>query len=155
MPRRVKTHGTGGYSKGCKCAVCRAAHAAYMRDWRARQAGPPRPDPAPLPPPMASLPAIDPDAPPGRLELALTADLDGGATLDPGGPRVFLSALVRFNARMLDQLPGLDRLDLVSPLESRTLDILARLQAKPTEGVTDAELRDFMAGLNEPGDGAT
>lgn len=130
MPRGVKTHGTGGYSKGCKCS-------------------------APLPPPMASLPAIDPDAPPGRLELALTADLDGGATLDPSGPRVFLSALARFNARMLDQLPGLDRLDLVSPLESRTLDILARLQAKPTEGVTDAELRDFMASLNEPGDGAS
>lgn len=150
MPKGVKTHGTGGYSKGCKCAVCRAAHAAYMREWRARKAAPARPDPAPLPP-LASLPAIDPDAPPGRLELALTADLDGGATLDPGGPRVFLTALARFNARMLDQLPGLDRLDLVSPLESRTLDILARLQSKPSpEGLTDSDLERFMSSLNEP-----
>lgn len=33
----VTRHGYGGYSKGCRCAKCRAAKAAYMRLKRAAE----------------------------------------------------------------------------------------------------------------------
>ncbi len=32
---RIDTHGYGGYSRGCRCEVCRTAKAAYMRRRRA------------------------------------------------------------------------------------------------------------------------
>lgn len=36
--RLIHTHGYGGYSRGCRCAECRAAKAAYMRARRAEAA---------------------------------------------------------------------------------------------------------------------
>jgi hypothetical protein len=32
-------HGKKGYAKGCRCAYCRAAHAAYQRDYYRRNPG--------------------------------------------------------------------------------------------------------------------
>lgn len=32
----VHTHGYGGYTRGCRCDVCRAAKAEYVRDRRRR-----------------------------------------------------------------------------------------------------------------------
>ncbi len=34
----VHTHGAGGYSRGCRCDICKAGKAAYMRDKRAAAA---------------------------------------------------------------------------------------------------------------------
>lgn len=151
MPREVTDHGLSGYRRGCKCAACRAAHAKAVKDWRARKKADQAPKPAverPLPEPLSSAPALDPEAPPGRLEQLLTLDL-----AQQGGERTykgFLSGLVLYNARLLDQLPRLDRLDLISSVESRTLDILARLAppGRPGEGgVTDEALEKFLSGL--------
>jgi hypothetical protein len=32
---RIRTHGYGGYSRGCRCEVCKSEKAFYMRDKRA------------------------------------------------------------------------------------------------------------------------
>ncbi len=33
----VTEHGRTGYRYGCRCDVCKAANAAYMRDYRSQQ----------------------------------------------------------------------------------------------------------------------
>lgn len=33
--RNILTHSAGGYSRGCRCEICTAGHAAYARDRRA------------------------------------------------------------------------------------------------------------------------
>lgn len=153
MPREL-SHGRSGYRRGCKCGVCRAGHAQAVAEWRARKraearAGVPAAPAvdAPMPAPLASAPALDPDAPPGRLEQLLAADLNAPGEKTWKG---FLSGLALYNARMLDQLPGLDRLDLISSIETRTLEVLQRLAPpKPAGdgGLSDEELRSFMTGL--------
>ena len=41
MVATMQTHGTdSSYSRGCRCDECRAAHAAYMRDYYARNPKP-------------------------------------------------------------------------------------------------------------------
>lgn len=152
MPREL-IHGRSGYRRGCKCGVCRAGHAQAVADWRARKraearaGAQPAPQDVPVPAPLASAPALDPDAPPGRLEQLLTADLKAPGEKTWKG---FLSGLALYNARMLDQLPSLDRLDLISSIETRTLEVLARLappKAAGDGGLSDEELRQFMTGL--------
>lgn len=67
-----------------------------------------------------------------------------------------LSALAVLNARLIDQAPELDRLDLVSPLQIRMLDVLDRLRAisaapgKPRS--TGDEAAAFLASLNDSDD---
>jgi hypothetical protein len=36
--RNIQTHGSGGYSRGCRCAVCKSGHAEYARHRRAAAA---------------------------------------------------------------------------------------------------------------------
>lgn len=153
MPREIK-HGRSGYRRGCKCSVCRAGNAASVAQWRARKKAAQAPKPAmerPMPEPLASAPALDLKAPPGRLEQLMAMDLaqDGSKT-----HRGFLCGLALYNARLLDQLPGLDRLDLISSVQSRTLDILARLAppGKSDGGLSDDALEKFMAGLTSASD---
>lgn len=154
MPREITDHGLSGYRRGCKCSTCRAAHAKAVREWRARKKAEQAPKPAverPMPEPLASAPALDPDAPAGRLEQLLALDLAQGGDKTHRG---FLSGLALYNARLLDQLPGLDRLDLISSVQSRTLDILARLAppGKSDGGLSDDALEKFMAGLTSASD---
>lgn len=125
-------HGMSGYRKGCRCETCRRAKREYMRDYRARQ----RRDAdevaevvreAAALDPLAPVPSIDMKAEPGAVERALRKDLKK-LTGEPPWKRT-LSRIAMLNARLLDQAPIADRLDLISPIQLRTLEVLNRLRA--------------------------
>ncbi len=130
-------HGMSGYRKGCRCETCRRAKRDYMRDYRARKnedaevvAEVVR-EVAALDP-LAPVPSIDLTSKAGRVERALRKDL-GELVGEPPWRRT-LSKIALLNARILDQVPRIDRLDLVSPLELRTLEVLNRLRAVSAGG---------------------
>lgn len=58
-----------------------------------------------------------------------------------------LSALAIYNARLLDQLQHFDRLDLVSPMQLRTLEILQRLRAVSEGAGAGDEAEAFLRDL--------
>ena len=123
----VKNHGASGYRRGCHCEVCRAGHRDAVARWRAnRSKSKATPAPAPVLP-RVDAPHVDEDAAPGQIERAVRDDLDKLVGEPPW--KAMLSAFAVYNARLLDQLRGLDRLDLISPMQLRTLEILQRLRA--------------------------
>lgn len=146
MVAEVTEHGRSGYRRGCKCATCRGAHATYMASWRSRRrerqiaeafaSGQPLvADPRPAPEPTTVPAALDMAAKPGPLERALLEDL-----ANPSEKVAFQRHLVglgRLNARILDQVSALDRLDLVSPLQLRQLEVLSRLAILGFAGMDD------------------
>lgn len=139
MAREVTRHGMSGYRLGCRCEDCRRAKREYMRDWRARrreaEIAAALADAEPLPvedlvsvplrEPVAGTVSLDMACDPGPLERALLADL-----AEPDDRVAFRRHLVGIgllNARVLDQIGTLDRLDLISPVQLRQLEILQRL----------------------------
>jgi len=158
------TPGESGYRLGCRCPVCRAGHAAKQREYRAglrdrkrlaaleaaaqeqaaADAVPPAPDESQAPQ------LLDANAPAGPIEQALDADL---ATLVGSPPwKGTLAALARANARIIDQAPRHQRLDVLSGVQLRFLDTLDRLRRVP-EGhgapVPSTVPADW-SGLDEP-----
>jgi hypothetical protein len=148
------THGLAGYRRGCHCETCRAAKRDYMRAYRARKLqelvgdevaaatatvqGDVDPVAAPL--------SIDFTADPGPIETALRRDL---RALEGEPPwRRTLSKIARLNARMLDQVNRHDRLDLVSPLELRTMELLNRLRAVSAGSSIPDDAAAFLSDLN-------
>ena len=153
----VRKHGAAGYRKGCKCSTCRAGHAEDARRYRARRkAGEPARVVEP-PAPLISVPQPAPSAAAGPVQRALEAELRRLIGEPPW--KNTLSALAVLNARLIDQAPALVRLDLVSPLQFRMLDVLDRLRAisaapgKPRS--TGDEAAAFLASLNDPDDAGT
>ena len=139
MTGSVTEHGISGYRRGCKCEVCRAAKRDYMREWRARSRDAAVPDveaqPAPAEPrsPVKATPTLDLGAEPGPVESALVQDVEA-----PAGEVLWsgtLVAMARLNARVMDQVHEIDRLDLVSPLQLRMLEILNRMAFAKTAGL--------------------
>ena len=131
--REITNHGQPGYRRGCRCETCRAGHRVANAEWRAKQrkaevagevvAAEALADVAPI---AAPLP-LDFKAKAGAIEKALREDL-AGLQGEPPWKRT-LARMARLNARMLDQVNGHGRLDLVSPLELRTMELLNRLRA--------------------------
>lgn len=153
MAAEVTNHGASGYRRGCKCGVCRAGHATYMADWRARrreaQTAAALADAAPLvvtapPTPPVGLPAaLDLSGEPGPIERALLDDL-----AEPDEKVAFrrhLLLMARLNARILDQVGAIDRLDLVSPLELRQAEILNRIAILGFKGLDDGKPQPSVA----------
>lgn len=164
----AKTPGASGYrgSKGqppCHCPVCRAGHAAKQRAYRAAKAErerlarleeqaqadaiaaatPPAPDTS------QAAGMLDASLPPGAIEKALNEDL---ARLVGEPPwKATLSALARANARIVDQIYRHQRLDVLSGVQLRMVDILDRLRrTAETGGGVPADLAGL---LGQPDDG--
>jgi hypothetical protein len=170
MAREVTSHGMSGYRAGCHCEICRRAKREYMQAWRARRraaaeaqanAGAEPLLEQPLRDPVdAPASALDMGAEPGPLERAFLADLR-----EPDARVAFrrhLVGIARLNARVLDQIGTLDRLDLISPLQLRQLEVLGRLAILGFKGMSDdgedpasvaAAAEDMLAELEAEGSG--
>jgi hypothetical protein len=127
---KAKTHGASGYRAGGRCSVCRKGHseanARSRENKRLREAGiiPPA-DLTKRPPIETSSAPVNWESEPGALEQIVDAELDK-LTGEPAWKNT-LFALARYNARVLDQIPGLERFDLASGIQSRFLNVLDRL----------------------------
>ena len=153
-PNEVRVHGAAGYRRGCKCSTCRGAHADNARRYRARRKSAAQDPVQPSPAALVSSPEPDTACGRGRGQVALTLEFHRLIGEPPW--KETLSALAFLNARLLDQALVLDRLDLVSPLQIRMLDVLDRLRAvsavpgRPRS--TGDEAAAFLASLNHPDD---
>lgn len=148
MAVEVTKHGLSGYRNRCRCETCRRAKRDYMRGYRARvkakaaaeaEAEAPLVKLAPLREPLElPLSGLDMAAAPGAIERAFVRDIR--KPTDKVAFRRTLVRLGRLNARILDQIGTLDRLDLVSPLQLRQLEVLQRLAVIGFSGVGAPEL---------------
>lgn len=95
--------------------------------------------------------AISWEAPNGPIESALVQELDQLIGEPPF--KKTLMVLARYNARVLDQIPAMERLDLVSGMESRLFNTFDRLR-KVTDaaGSSPASPEAFLASLSTPDD---
>lgn len=147
--------GQPGYRRGCRCELCRKGHRESVAAWRARkrkaqQGEEPAPSPQEPRDPLASAPRLDMAAPAGAIEEALAGDI---ARLVGEPPwKATWTKVALYNARLLDQVPRLDRLDLVSPIQLRTMEILDRLRAvsKPAGDSAADAAESFLSDLANP-----
>jgi|GEM_PF-1286961 len=150
--RHGETPGQPGYRKGCRCNACRDGHARYVAAWRSRKreeeiaAALADADPLvaeedvrpPVVEPVAG--RLDMKARPGPLERALLKDL---RRPDPKVAfRRHLLRMARLNARVLDQIDVLERLDLLSPIELRQFELLNRIARLGFDGLDDDDPAD-------------
>lgn len=155
--RHGKTPGRTGYRKGCRCGQCRREHSDDMKAYRAKKklqdAGG-----ADFPAGYFDAPPVEPssmaiawDAPNGPIESALVKELDELIGEPPF--KKTLTVLARYNARVLDQIPAMERLDLISGMESRLFNTFDRLR-KVTDGAGAAvsSPEAFLASLSEADD---
>lgn len=124
--------GQPGYRRGCRCEKCRKGHREAVAAWRARkrqaqQQNQPAEQPTKPLAPLTSAPVLDMEAPAGPIERALAGDLEQLVGEPPW--KSTWSEIALYNARLLDQIARLDRLDLVSPIQLRTMEVLDRLRA--------------------------
>lgn len=142
MARELK-HGNSGYRRGCRCEVCRTGHTESNRAWRKRKQAAAREVSeveqaraqavADLERPTDGSQAplvIDPSLSDGPIEEALVEEL-AKLVGDPPWKNT-LGALARANARIVDQVPLHGRLDVISGVQLRLLDILDRLRRTPS-----------------------
>lgn len=151
------THGMPGYRRGCRCAPCRLAKSDSMRAYRARARERDRANevaavehPKEEVDPSATPASIDFTIEPGPIQTALSENLKD-LVGDPPWKQT-LSGMAHLNARMLDQVNRHNRLDLVSALELRTMELLNRLRAVSdgAAGSVSAEAEAFLHDLGAP-----
>lgn len=150
-------HGTlARYRRGCKCEPCRAANRNRVRDHRARAAAveTERETVVALAAkidPDAPVPTIDMNAEPGLIEQAVAEDLDE-LVGEPPWKRT-ASAILRLNARVIDQAPTADRLDLLSPMQLRTQEWMKLLRSVgATDGTIAGGAEALLGALAGDGD---
>lgn len=136
--------GLAGYRKGCRCAGCRKSKRDDMAAYRARKKlreatgteaaeyffpGAPEVEPSSM--------AISWNAPAGPIETTLISELD--ALIGEPPFKKTLLVLAKYNARVLDQIPQLERPDLISGMQSRLFNVFDRLRrTETTAGATDS-----------------
>jgi hypothetical protein len=144
------TPGRGGYRKGCKCEQCRRGQREYQRKYRARRSAREAVGEMPeviAPPEFEESSAkINWNAPAGPIELALADELDSLVGEPPF--KKTLMVLAKYNARVLDQIPEVDRFDLVSGMQSRLFNVFDRLRR--VEVAPGAKDSWDMSGLLSP-----
>lgn len=132
--------GLTGYRKGCGCPVCSQAksddNAAYRAAKQLREANgvdaaqhllPTIPEIAP------SQMAVSWLAPAGPIETTLVTELEALVGEPPF--KKTLLVLAKYNARVLDQIPQLERPDLISGMQSRLFNVFDRLRrTEPNAG---------------------
>lgn len=135
--------GLTGYRKGCRCDVCGQAksddNAAYRANRKLQDANGVDQAQHLLP----TIPAIEPSsmaiawaAPAGLIETTLISELD--ALIGEPPFKKTLLVLAKYNARVLDQIPQLERPDLISGMQSRLFNVFDRLRrTETTAGATD------------------
>ncbi|WP_422934970.1 hypothetical protein [Sinomonas sp. P47F7] len=96
--------------------------------------------------------AISWDAAPGPIEEALARELDSMQFADPPFKET-LVVLAKYDARVLDQIPRLERLDLISGMQSRLFNVFDRLRRvnAPVNAADGAEA--FLQSLGMPESG--
>ena len=156
-------HGKGepnlnGYRRGCRCAGCRKAKREDMAAYRSRRKLRDQGGEIDLGDAQELAPIVEPSsvsldwhAPAGQIEEVLTGELDKLVGEPPF--KKTLVVLAKYNARVLDQIPRIERPDLISGMESRLFNVFDRLR-KVTDGGDKAASspEEFLAGLfNEEG----
>lgn len=90
--------------------------------------------------------SLDWQAEPGQIETVLNEEL--GQLIGEPPFKKTLIVLGRYNARVLDQIPRIDRPDLISGMESRLFNVFDRLRKVTDGGNGEATTPDqFLAGL--------
>lgn len=151
-------HGTiARYRRGCKCEPCRAVNRDRVRDHRAseRAVDAERENVVALAvniDPDAPVPTIDMQAPAGRVEKAVRKDLKE-LVGEPPWKRT-AAAILRLNARVIDQAPTVDRLDLLSPMQLRAQEWMKLLRSVgPTDGTIAGGAEALLDALGATGNG--
>ncbi|MBT2594743.1 hypothetical protein [Arthrobacter sp. ISL-72] len=129
--------GLTGYRKGCRCDTCGQAksddNAAYRAKKKLQDAtdveaaqhffpAPPEIEPSSM--------AVAWNAPAGPIETTLISELD--ALIGEPPFKKTLLVLAKYNARVLDQIPQLERPDLISGMQSRLFNVFDRLRRVET-----------------------
>ncbi|MHA7270409.1 hypothetical protein [Arthrobacter sp. HLT1-20] len=142
--------GLSGYRKGCRCPGCkklkRDDNSAYRAKQKLLAAGhAPAPDGDQMPLAAPAPVALDWNAAPGLIESTLNSELE--TMLGDPPFKKTLMVLGRYNARVLDQIPRIDRPDLISGMQSRLFNVFDRLRYvnNPVGGADGADA--FLADL--------
>lgn len=152
-PLEQLEHGTvARYRRGCKCERCRAANRDRVRDHRSRALAVEAEQQhvatiAVNIDPDAPVPTIDMKSPAGRVEKAVRKDLKQ-LVGEPPWKRT-AAAILRLNARVIDQAPAVDRLDLLSPMQLRAQEWMKLLRSVgPTDGTVAGGAEALLDALN-------
>lgn len=151
--RHGKKAGLTGYRKGCRCDACGKAksddNAAYRARKKLADSGANVPLEFLAPPPVEpSSAVVSWSAPAGPIETALTSELE--ALIGEPPFKKTLLVLAKYNARVLDQIPQMERFDLVSGMQSRLFNVFDRLRR--TETAAGAEDSWDMSALMQADD---
>lgn len=157
----LKRHGASGYRRGCGCPTCRAGHAKAAADYRARkrreqeraeleeraEAQAVADTIRPVDESQAPL-LLDPTLEAGPVELAFVDEV--AAIVGEPPWKGTLAALGRANARIVDQVHRHQRLDVLSGVQLRFMDILDRLRRTPGGSGGEGVPADLGSLLGEP-----
>lgn len=153
-PKHGSTPGRKGYRKGCKCNLCRAGQRKYMADYRAKKK---TTDAAEelvdvLPDEELSVDRsldLDWSGPAGLIESTLTEEIEEMEFADPPFASTLI-VLAKYDARVLDQIPRIQRLDLISGMQSRLFNVFDRLRKTSGPASNGADAADaFLASLTQ------
>lgn len=137
----VKTHGRSGYKRGCRCFICRRAHADEQNEYNEKQR---RKADRTL--------SVKPGAEPGAVEKSVVARINDLKLR--GTEAEMLTALAHATARGIDAIIRDQRTHLLASAQRNLLeamDRLAGLGKAPASAAGGTEVEDdFLGSLGTP-----